>query len=113
MVGNLVRAGADVLISAVADSELRGKVTKRFCLGMSESEHGTEVRADHGVDGGHGLQLTGIQVELHRDLGNRGRLADAVVGVPATGVVVADLDIDALAPGAVFENPHLGRVRGW
>ena len=37
-----------------------------------------------------------IRGSVDEDLGGRGGLTDAVVGVPAAGVAVADVDVDAL-----------------
>ncbi len=49
-------------------------------------------------------------VRSTRILAGSGGLADAVVGVPATGVAVANIDIDALVPGLLFEHPHSGEL---
>src|SRR5690606_1817449 len=108
---------------------------------------------DGGVGGCHRLQLAGGEAEfdgeaedvdqlavlgpehvstddrvvagVDEDLGGGGRLTDPVVGVPAAGVVVADIDVDAGCCCFVFEEPdadefgdgehsrgHAGVVRG-
>src|SRR5665811_551783 len=47
---------------------------------------------------------------VDQNLGGGSRLTDPVVGVPATGVAVANIDVDALVPGLLFEHPHPGEL---